>query len=143
MAKSITLSLLSIVSIAFGLAPPASRDCSGVVKWNGSLTSPKFLWKLDSDNSIVFCPQVECDTQGASCHPEVTYAPPGGMHSHSCGCDDGGDKCTTLVKSASPWGVIATVECLNRGCTDPQSCELEAIGSPDPNGWYDVRCVCD
>jgi len=143
MLKTI-LSVVSLTSVVFGVVPFSSEDCTGVVKWKNSTDPPGYLWKLNEQNKIIFCPDVQCTqpSPGQACREEVGYAPPGGNYPHSCGCDDGADVCTTVVYASSPWGPIVSVSCRNFNCAAPKTCELRTQGAADPNGYYDAKCTC-
>lgn len=121
-----------------------SVDCSGVIKWNGSISNPQYQWRLDPEDHILFCPDVQCNDSKKVCHAEVGFPePPSTNFTHNCGCDDGGAvTCSTNVSSPSPWGPIASVGCISSGCELPKHCELRATGGPDPNGNYNASCKC-
>jgi hypothetical protein len=130
---------LGVVNLAFA----ASNDCNGIIKWNGSTSSPSYQWRLNSEDLVVFCPPTNCSTQGKVCTIEVAIPdPPSTTYNHNCGCDDGLFLCSTNVQSNGPWGPITGVTCITGQCASPKHCELTTISQQDPNGMYNAQCHC-
>lgn len=135
-----------------GTAAAASQDCSGSVKWNGSLTNPMYYWIIDigdpedpEDDSIAFCPKsVVCDDGSTNCNLQAGWAsPPATGMTYSCWCPGASAvTCTTKVTTNGPMSPPTSVTCVQMGCTLPEECELRPQGSPDGNGHYTVNCKC-
>jgi len=140
----ILFALAGTAAVILGMQRPAfaaSADCNGTVKWNGSITSPQYYWKLDEDNDIVFCPKVVCDGGTYNCTLERSFpTPPENQYHDTCFCPSGMEgTCSTDVATDTPGGPIQSVTCIPNSC---EQCDLKAQGGPDPNGHYDVQCEC-
>jgi len=132
----------------FGLATmahAASKDCNGVVKWDGNITNPHYMWRLDLNNNIVLCDPVPCDNPQQSCTREIEIpTPPSTTYNHNCYCPgiENTGTCSTNVQTNGPGGPITGVTCISNGCTLPKKCGVWVTGGPDPNGWFNVSCQC-
>jgi hypothetical protein len=140
------LGALAVLAIVVGLTSVAhatTAQCNGSVKWNGDILNPSYIWILDLNNQIVFCPNVLCDDTHFRCTKEVSFPDPVTGLSHSnCYCPgiETSGTCTTSVASNAA-GAIVSVSCISNACT--LTCKLKAQGGPDPNGYYTVSCKCE
>jgi hypothetical protein len=142
MTKALLLAALSLLCMAFGVSFPTSAECTGTVKWNGSIPSPKYLWILNADGTINFCPSVTCDTSN-TCRLYTIVPSPGGYYKDYCSCNDIGKTCTTMVYSLTEHGPISLVTCYQEApCSGTLVCDLRPYGNPDPNGYRTVKCTC-